>query len=150
MKTKGFTLVELLVVIAILAILSSVAVVGYTAFIKKAEDAKIDAEVKNVQNILDAALIDPSVKAVKLASNIYVIKDAAGNVVSAECPASITGDALEDVSNEVAGITLTASAGKVLYGTTEVFVGISCPNSHTKGATETKCNTCGVTIPKAE
>ena len=140
---KGFTLVELLVVIAILAILSSVAVVGYTAFIDKANDAKADAEVRNVQNILDAALIDPSVKAVKLASNIYVIKDTSGNIVSATCPASITGDALEDVSSEVVKITLTASAGKVLYGTTEVFVGISCPNESSH--TTTACTTCGGT-----
>ena len=51
---KGFTLVELLVVIAILAILASVAVVGYTAFIDKADQSKVDAEIKQVVNILNA------------------------------------------------------------------------------------------------
>ncbi|MBO5715776.1 MAG: type II secretion system protein [Clostridia bacterium] len=51
---KGFTLVELLVVIAILAILSSVAVVGYTAFINKAEESKVDTELNQIVNILNA------------------------------------------------------------------------------------------------
>ena len=51
---KGFTLVELLVVIAILAILSSVAVVGYTAFIEKADQSKADAELRQIITILNA------------------------------------------------------------------------------------------------
>ena len=47
---KGFTLVELIIVIAILAILSSVAVVGYSSYIKKANmqaDRTLAAEVEN-------------------------------------------------------------------------------------------------------
>ena len=54
---KGFTLVELLVVIAILAILASVAVVGYTAFIKKADDQAAATEIDQIEALLDAALL---------------------------------------------------------------------------------------------
>ena len=47
---EGFTLVELIIVIAILAILSSVAVVGYSSYIKKANiqaDQTLFEEIKN-------------------------------------------------------------------------------------------------------
>ena len=47
---KGFTLVELIIVIAILAILSSVAVVGYSSYVKKANmqaDKTLVADLKN-------------------------------------------------------------------------------------------------------
>ncbi len=47
---EGFTLVELIIVIAILAILSSVAVVGYSAYVKKANkqaDLTLAAEIEN-------------------------------------------------------------------------------------------------------
>ena len=47
-KNGGFTLVELIIVIAILAILSSVAVAGYSSYIKKANDSAIDAELANI------------------------------------------------------------------------------------------------------
>ena len=57
---KGFTLVELLVVIAILAILASVAVVGYTSFINKANQSKVDTEIKQVVNILNAEYAEES------------------------------------------------------------------------------------------
>ena len=42
-KTGGFTLVELIIVIAILAILSSVAVAGYSSYIQKANDTAAEA-----------------------------------------------------------------------------------------------------------
>ena len=47
---EGFTLVELIIVIAILAILSSVAVVGYSSYVKKANmqaDLSLAAEIEN-------------------------------------------------------------------------------------------------------
>ena len=46
-KRKAFTLVELLVVIAIVAVLATVTVIGYSSFIKKAEDSKVVQEAKN-------------------------------------------------------------------------------------------------------
>ena len=55
---KGFTLVELLVVIAILAILSTIAVVGYTAFVDKANETKAKAELHQIVEYLDSEFID--------------------------------------------------------------------------------------------
>ena len=51
---EGFTLVELIIVIAILAILSGVAVAGYSTYIKKANmqaDKTMIAEIKNALNL---------------------------------------------------------------------------------------------------
>ena len=55
---KGFTLVELLVVIAILAILASVSVVGYTAFIAKADESVAKQELHQVVTLINAELLD--------------------------------------------------------------------------------------------
>ena len=54
---KGFTLVELLVVIAIVAILSTVAIIGYTSFMKKADlsnDQAFIAQANTTLHILHA------------------------------------------------------------------------------------------------
>ncbi len=53
-KKKGFTLVELLVVIAILAILATVSVVGYTAFIDKANDSVAMQELTQIRDYMIA------------------------------------------------------------------------------------------------
>ena len=55
MKKKGFTLVELLVVIAIIAILATVSIVGYTAFITKANQAADQQAVTQMNTVLEAA-----------------------------------------------------------------------------------------------
>ena len=47
-KTGGFTLVELIIVIAILAILSSVAVAGYSSYIKKANNSAVETWLNNI------------------------------------------------------------------------------------------------------
>ena len=47
-KTGGFTLVELIIVIAILAILSSVAVAGYSSYITKANTSAVNSELNNL------------------------------------------------------------------------------------------------------
>ena len=54
LKKKGFTLVELLVVIAIIAILATVSVVGYTAFIKKANQSADQQAVAQMNTMLEA------------------------------------------------------------------------------------------------
>jgi prepilin-type N-terminal cleavage/methylation domain-containing protein len=48
-KTGGFTLVELIIVIAILAILSSVAVAGYSSYIKKANDSAVNTFLNEIK-----------------------------------------------------------------------------------------------------
>lgn len=55
---EGFTLVELIIVIAILAILSSVAVVGYSAYIKKANKAADDELLRQINQAFRSACLD--------------------------------------------------------------------------------------------
>ena len=59
-KKTGFTLVELLVVIAIIAILATVSVVGYTAFLTKANQSNANTEANQVQQAINAYLLDGS------------------------------------------------------------------------------------------
>ena len=47
-KNGGFTLVELIIVIAILAILSTGAIAGYSAYIKSANTATVEANLNDV------------------------------------------------------------------------------------------------------
>lgn len=54
---KGFTLVELIVVIAIIAILATVSVVGYSAFMKNANQSKVDQELAQAENVLRAEAV---------------------------------------------------------------------------------------------
>ena len=49
-KNGGFTLVELIIVIAILAILSAVAVAGYSTYINKANDSAAESFMENVES----------------------------------------------------------------------------------------------------
>lgn len=53
-KKKAFTLVELLVAIAIVAVISTVSVVGYTSFIKKADISNDETLVRQLNSFLDA------------------------------------------------------------------------------------------------
>ena len=59
-KRKGFTLVELLVVIAILAILATVSVVGYSAFIERANVSNDEQLATQLNNFLVAYMNDHS------------------------------------------------------------------------------------------
>ena len=47
-KNGGFTLVELIIVIAILAILSTGAIAGYSAYIQKANNAAVEAVLSDI------------------------------------------------------------------------------------------------------
>ena len=81
---EGFTLVELIIVIAILAILSSVAVVGYSAYIKKANQQADRTLISEVKSALELYYYDNineiSNEQVTL---IYVILGQEGEVVRA-------------------------------------------------------------------
>lgn len=86
MKTKGFTLVELLVVIAILAILATVSVVGYTSFIKSADESAAMQETHQIETIIDNALIVNTEVYVTLGTEtktyVKLSKDTSGNIIA--------------------------------------------------------------------
>lgn len=98
---KGFTLVELLVVIAILAILATVSVVGYTSFINSADQAAMDQETHQIENIIDSALIINAKVYVKLGDAKFVVltKNTTGAVVASEV-ATAPNDA-KDLSGDI-------------------------------------------------
>lgn len=52
-KKSGFTLIELLITITIIAILSAIALVSYTAFMKNSRDAKRQSDLKFIQSALE-------------------------------------------------------------------------------------------------
>ena len=96
---KGFTLVELLVVIAILAILSSVAVVGYTAFVKKADDQAAATEVESIATIIEPATYTQDV-VIKLSNAKFVVLHRDNNTITATEATSAPTDSL-DVTNDI-------------------------------------------------
>jgi prepilin-type N-terminal cleavage/methylation domain-containing protein len=57
-NNKGFTLVELIVVITIIAILASVAVIGYNKFIDRANQTKAKTELAQIENALKAEAVE--------------------------------------------------------------------------------------------
>lgn len=52
-KRTGFTLIELLITITIIAILSAIALVSYSAFMKNSRDAKRQSDLKFIQTALE-------------------------------------------------------------------------------------------------
>lgn len=52
-KSKGFTLIELLITITIIAVLSAIALVSYSAFMKNSRDAKRQSDLKFIQSALE-------------------------------------------------------------------------------------------------
>ena len=61
MKNKGFSLVELIVVIAIMAILVGVAVPVYTSYISKANAAKDEQLLGEINSAFMVAAIDNNI-----------------------------------------------------------------------------------------
>ena len=118
---KGFTLVELLVVIAILAILSSVAVVGYTAFVKKADDQAAKTEIAQIEALLDAALLtDGSTVEIKKADNSYILITKATTETTTTITVeskNATTDGATDLTTELGALVdkLSFSSDKLVY-----------------------------------
>ena len=136
---KGFTLVELLVVIAILAILSSVAVVGYTAFINNAKDSAAKTEAKQIETAIEATLMagdpyklgeiqavpesgtvgQPDYVAPQAAVPYYVVKGADNKIYVTTNPSATT---LANVTELPANLVLNddiKDLGKITLGTTQ-------------------------------
>ena len=57
MKRRGFTLTELLTTIAIIAILATVTVVGFVAYITKTQNSKADTESIQINKYIDGMRI---------------------------------------------------------------------------------------------
>lgn len=55
---SGFTLIELLITITIIAILSAIALVSYTSFMKNSRDAKRQSDLKFIQSALEQYFAD--------------------------------------------------------------------------------------------
>ena len=75
---EGFTLVELIIVIAILAILSGVAVVGYSSYVKKANMAADKTLVAELVNVLTLAHYDKPLEG----AVTIVLRDNGAQIVS--------------------------------------------------------------------
>ncbi|PIR58360.1 MAG: hypothetical protein COU70_01305, partial [Parcubacteria group bacterium CG10_big_fil_rev_8_21_14_0_10_35_15] len=52
-KFKGFTLVEILVVVTIIGLLTSIAAVSYSQFLKQSRDAKRKADLEQIRAALE-------------------------------------------------------------------------------------------------
>ena len=100
-KTGGFTLVELIIVIAILAILSSVAVAGYSSYITKANNSAVETWANNVETHATLA----NAKAGAITSVTYTYAD--GSVTVTIKAANFHADFDDDFTAAFTGITLT-------------------------------------------
>ena len=132
---KGFTLVELLVVIAILAILSTVAVVGYTSFINRAEKQAAETEMAQIETVINNALIINDEVKLTLTDDtgavtavLYLTTDGT-NVYASEAGTSTEdiakdlGDVVEKLTWDGDELTYTYEDGKY----TKVFATVVTP-----------------------
>ena len=96
-KKKGFTLIELVVVIAILAILALIMVPNLTAYLDKAKEAKIKANMKNVHTAAEMVRQTErglDIEKVKRYSNIE-------NIEKNENPVELTYTVFENEDKQV-------------------------------------------------
>lgn len=70
-KSKGFTLIELLVVIAIIGILAALVLVALNSARNKAEDARAQSDLRNIQLALEMYYDDNSGSYPLTATGIY-------------------------------------------------------------------------------
>lgn len=109
-KKKGFTLVELLVVIAIIAVLATVSIVGYTAFIERANLSNDQTTIEMINDNLLAVTVDKKI-------------ETAGDALTYLREANIYGEKLQaysddhhyvfDLANKM--FVLVDEGGKIVY-----------------------------------
>lgn len=125
-KKKGFTLVELLVVIAILAILASVSVVGYTAFIDKANESNARTELTQIRDFINAKFLPSNAFEVEVGADTYTITKNDGALVITDeqgelanlAPAPGNGDnVFDDIIHAIEDFNVISS--DVLFTLTE-------------------------------
>ncbi|WP_369915839.1 pilin [Xanthomonas sp. NCPPB 3005] len=104
---KGFSLIELMMVIAIVAILSAIALQGYTNYVSRSQVVAALSEIRGGQTGLEAAFNDGRGSDV---SASYI-----GLSSSARCP-EITASV--DAATGVGGISCVLAGNDVVAGTT--------------------------------
>ena len=113
-KTGGFTLVELIIVIAILAILSSVAVAGYSSYITKANNSAVESWLNNISTAATLANAQTgSIVTITVAEGTGA--NAGKLVVTIEGTAGLDAKNFEtDFEKSITGITgsIDATSGK--------------------------------------
>lgn len=57
MKQKGFTIVEMIIVVVVIGILVSISVVGYGGTRKQSRETKIDADIRRLSEVVQAARV---------------------------------------------------------------------------------------------
>ncbi len=138
-KTGGFTLVELIIVIAILAILSSVAVAGYSSYIAKANES---ADTQVINNLAQHVIL-----ANAQGGAIDEIEIAADGTVTVYAEKFDTTNFATDLKNAYGvDATVTAADGKATFSIDIAFKSAK----YAKGATWTNGNsiTAGVNSKK--
>lgn len=103
---KGFTLVELLVVIAILAVLTTVAIVGYSAYVNKAKETKAQSEVQQLTRYISAEFADDN-KWNNLDRNNTDAKAWEDAIKNCDELKNFTGSVSVNITNGVVTITYT-------------------------------------------
>ena len=106
---KGFTLVELLVVIAIIAILSTVAVIGYTSFLTKAKESNAQAEARQIDIAIEAVLMNND--GARITDSVWVKKTVSGY----EAVTSAPSGNVEDLRSNFEGLSISNSGNILLY-----------------------------------
>ena len=124
---KGFTLVELLVVIAILAILASVSIVGYTAFINRAHESNAKTEAAQIKStitsftmtgeeyVLATVTSGESTTKYTVKADLYVYAN--GTKVSAAVATDL--GALNDDFKDLPGTLTVNASGRLVYTSAE-------------------------------
>ncbi len=97
-KTGGFTLVELIIVIAILAILSSVAVAGYSSYIKKANDSAVNTYLSN----LSQHIVLANAEGGGIASITYTVATAEGGAKTITATVVVENAVADDFAKDFA------------------------------------------------
>ena len=129
---KGFTLVELLVVIAIIAILSTVSVIGYTSFIKKAAISNDNALVTQINSLINGQRVFDAV------DDEYSIAELLQSCIEADVEVKSQDydmDIYYNTDNKKFEL-MNVSDGNPRYKTLDHYLGLSLSNDNNDAETD--------------
>ena len=95
---KGFTLVELIVVIAIIAILSTVAIIGFTRTVDKAKVSNDTQLVRNLNERMQLYEAENGYKKPTTAHEAFVLTEDFGFIIEKLTPTSSGNDIVWDMT----------------------------------------------------